>query len=285
MGHARADVFRRHYMHQTVKVDTQSTYLGTANRADLIKTIGLMRQRDPRAPVKLDLENRRFGKNSELSTLTIKQKRLTAELKAECGTVGKAKVHQLEKYDEHIRLSREIQRIRAHLKHSALKDLRAKFFENVDHDEIGQQLRGGDASTFTYARPEFHCPTRSQISDAFSSVEAMTPNKWSETVCALSALCTQKARIHTKATEGKENLCQFCLNDDKLSPADRLHSFFSPGSLRTHINRRHSPIAASREQVNCQYLVYVPTHGEHLKNLPWAEWDGGEGGAQENGGA
>ena len=31
MGHARADIFRRHYMHQTVKVDTQSAYLGTVN--------------------------------------------------------------------------------------------------------------------------------------------------------------------------------------------------------------------------------------------------------------
>ena len=42
----------------------------------------------------------------------------------------------------------------------------------------------------------------------------MTPNKWSETVCALSALCTQNPRIHTKAAEGEENLCLFCYNDD-----------------------------------------------------------------------
>ena len=45
MGHTRADVFRRHYMHQTVKVDTQSVYLGTTNRTDLIKTIGLMNKK------------------------------------------------------------------------------------------------------------------------------------------------------------------------------------------------------------------------------------------------
>ena len=261
MGHARADVFRRHYMHQTIKVDTQSTYLGTANRADLMKTIGLMRQRDLRAPVKLDLENRQVEKHPKISALTIKQKRLTTELKAECKMVGKAKVHQPEKHAEHIKLSREIRRTKAQLKRRALKDLRAKFFENADHYEIGQQLRGGDASTFTYARPDLRCTTRSQISDTFSSVEAMTPNKWSETVCALSALCTQEPRIHTKATEGKENLCQFCLKDDKLSPADRFHSFFSPGTLRTHINKRHSPIA-SRERVNYRFLAYVPTHGE-----------------------
>ena len=57
MGHARADVFCRHYMHQTVKVDTQSVYLGTTSRACLIKAVGLMsNKRDPRAPVKLDAE-------------------------------------------------------------------------------------------------------------------------------------------------------------------------------------------------------------------------------------
>jgi hypothetical protein len=42
MGHARADVFRRHYLHQVVKVDTQSAYLGTVNRCDLVATVGLM---------------------------------------------------------------------------------------------------------------------------------------------------------------------------------------------------------------------------------------------------
>ena len=64
----------------------------------------------------------------------------------------------------------------------------------------------------------------------------MTPGKWPETVCALSALCVQKPRIHTKVVMGEKNLCPFCLSDNKLSPADRLHSFFSLGTLRTHIN-------------------------------------------------
>ena len=102
-------------------------------------------------------------------------------------------------------------------------------------DDILQRrdpVRGGDASTFTYAKPEFRCPTRSQISDAFSSAEGMTPNKWSETVRALSALCTQKPHSHTKASEGEKSLCLFCYNNDKISPADRFHPFFSLGTVR-----------------------------------------------------
>ena len=87
MGYARADVFRHHYMHQTVKVDTQSAYLGTTNRGDLIKTVGLMsNKRGPRAPVKLDAEdfkNRQFA-NPDLSALIIERNRLVDILKAEC---------------------------------------------------------------------------------------------------------------------------------------------------------------------------------------------------------
>ena len=83
MGHARADVFHRHYMHQTVKVDIQGTYLGTANRADLIKAIGLMRnKRGPQAPVKPDPENGRLGNHPELCALKAKQKCLKTILKA-----------------------------------------------------------------------------------------------------------------------------------------------------------------------------------------------------------
>jgi integrase len=76
MGHARADVFRRHYMHQTVKVDTQSAYLGTVSRDDLIKTIGLMSaKRDPRAPLKV-------------KTATIEQHPQLAKLKSEFEVLG-----------------------------------------------------------------------------------------------------------------------------------------------------------------------------------------------------
>ena len=250
MGHARADVFRRHYMHQTVKVDTQSVYLGTTNRGDLIKTVGLMsNKRGPRAPVKLDAEDfkkRQFA-NRDLSTLIVELNRLVDILKAKCGTVTEARTLQPEKHQEYTRLVSRIHGIRRGLERIALKGSRATWFENADHDEIKRQLNGEDASTFTYRKLEFGCPLRSQISDAFSSVEAMTPNKWSETVRALSVLCTQKPRIHTKATESEENLCLFCYSDDKLSPADRFHSFYSLRTLRAHINKKYLPIMESRE--------------------------------------
>ena len=163
----------------------------------------------PPSSGQLGPEKDRLETHPKLSALRVKKKHVTSILKKENRMVGEAKVHQPEKYDAHIRLSREIQSTREHLKCSVLKDSRAKFFENADHDEIGHQLRGGDASTFTHAKPEFHCPMRFQISDAFSSVDAMMPDKWLETVHALSAICTQKPRIHTKASKGEKSLCQF----------------------------------------------------------------------------
>ena len=257
MGHARADVFRRHYMHQTVKVDTQSAYLGTASRADLIKTIDLMsNRRDPRAPVKLDaedLEDDGLENHPKLSALKIKRDRLKTNLKAEYRTVTGSKAFQPEKHQEYTRLTHQISSTRAGLKRSAPEYFR-------------QQLKGTPAATFTYPKPKFGCPLRSQISDAFSPV-GMTPNKWSETVRALTTLCAQKPRIHTKATEGK-NPCFFCYIDDELSPADRLYQLYSLGTLRAHINNKHLPITTSLRPVNCPYPACASAllHGEHLKN-------------------
>ena len=108
MGHTRADVFRRHYMHQTVKVDTQNAYLGTTNRGDLIKTVGLMsNKRDPRAPVKLGAENlkTRQLENPELTALIVRQNRLVDTLKAECGTVKEVRTLQPEEHQEYTKLS------------------------------------------------------------------------------------------------------------------------------------------------------------------------------------
>ena len=186
-------------MHQTVKVDTQSAYLGTANRVDLIKTVGLMsNKRDPRAPVKLGVEDLKplVLENPELSALVVKRRRLVDILKAECGTARGAGTLQPEKHQEYTRLNGQIQGIGKDLKRTALKVSRAKWFESADHDEIKRQLNGEAASTFTYRKPEFGCPLRSQISDAFSSVEAMAPNKWSETVHALCPLNAKSAHSH-----------------------------------------------------------------------------------------
>ena len=106
---------------------------------------------------------------------------------------------------------------------SALPEYIHVFRVADENQSTTRELNG--LRTPTYEKTELGCPPRSQISDAFSSVEAMVSNKWSEIVRALSA-CTQKPRIHTKATEGKEYLCLYCYNDDKLSLADRFHSFF-----------------------------------------------------------
>ena len=107
MGHARADVFRRHYMHQTVKVDTQSAYLGTVNRSDLIKSVGLMsKKRDPRAPVQLSAEELGSCLDSpELAALLLERDRLTATLRTECRSVKAAETLQPKQYMEYLKLN------------------------------------------------------------------------------------------------------------------------------------------------------------------------------------
>ncbi|KAF8244896.1 hypothetical protein K440DRAFT_646768 [Wilcoxina mikolae CBS 423.85] len=159
MGHARADVFRRHYMHQSVKLDTQSAYL----------CIGLMSaKRDPRAPVKLEPQDfKQMHSTPELIVLTTDRSRLAADLKRECGTIKSAALIEPGRHGELMKLSTPVNALKRKLERTALIEKRARWFDAVDHNEIRQQLGGHAASEFTYVKPEFHCPLRSLVSDFY----------------------------------------------------------------------------------------------------------------------
>ena len=122
MGHARAAVFRRHYKHQTVKVDTKSTYLGFINRSDLVKNISLMSiSRDPHAPVKLgpgDLEKRQLD-YPILSALQLEKDNLKAMLRTNIVRSKPPKSSYLSKYREH---GCQINAARKRIERDALKD-------------------------------------------------------------------------------------------------------------------------------------------------------------------
>ena len=121
-------VFQRHYMHQTVKVDTQGAYLGTVDRSDLVKNIGLMSiSRDPRAPVKLGIGD--FEKHQDyptLSVLRLEKDNLKATLTTSCGSIKAAKILLPEQHREHSRLSNRFNAARKRIERDALGDVRAK---------------------------------------------------------------------------------------------------------------------------------------------------------------
>ncbi|KAF8534000.1 hypothetical protein BDD12DRAFT_897299 [Trichophaea hybrida] len=266
MGHARADVFRRHYMHQTVKVDTQSAYLGTVDRADLIKNIGLMStKRDPRAPVKIQAEELEL-EHPRLTALLAEKGSLALSLKDKHGTIKTAETAQPELHRQYTNLRNQVNALKKRLERDALANLRATWFENVDHEEIKQQLKGQAPSTFTYVKVEFDCPLRSVIA-AYHSGSKDSVHTWADVVRALASLCSQKSPLHSKLTLG-ENQCPVCFNDDTLRLSDRLHSFHATGTLRTHIHRKHSDLIMSVGPVNCPYASceFVLECGEHLKN-------------------
>ena len=89
------------------------------------------------------------------------------------------------------------------LERAALRDLRARWFDNVDHD-IKQQLKGQVASTFAYFIPELGCPPRTRTSCTSLSVETATAQPWSDTVRALSApVCKNPRSTQMRASEGR----------------------------------------------------------------------------------
>ena len=51
-------------------------------------------------------------------------------------------------YQEYLRLNGQISKVKKDMKRTALRDLRARWVDSVDHDEIKQQLKGEAASAF-----------------------------------------------------------------------------------------------------------------------------------------
>ena len=98
MGHAGADVFRRHYLHQTINVDSQSAYLGSVGRGDLLNTVQLgltSAKTNPRAPIKFSPGNLREHKGyPKQAKLVLERDSLGGTLKMECGSI-KAAEHLL----------------------------------------------------------------------------------------------------------------------------------------------------------------------------------------------
>ena len=128
-------------------------------------TVGLMSaKRDPRAPVKLSPGDLREYKDCpKLSVLVLKRNSLGGTLKMECGSIKAAERLLPERFQEYNKLRSQVRASKARLDSLALKDVRADWFEAVDHGEIKQQLRGDAPSTFTFIKPEFDCPVRKAI--------------------------------------------------------------------------------------------------------------------------
>jgi hypothetical protein len=139
MEHARADVFRRHYMRQMVKVDTQSHFLGTINRKELLGTLGLISaKRDPRAPTTLPPEiKKELEKEQDPILVEMKKERLDLKeaLRKESTFIKDAPDEVRKRHD---RITSQIAARRKKLAAKALDNFRREWFDAVDHTEIQQ---------------------------------------------------------------------------------------------------------------------------------------------------
>ena len=124
-----------------------------------VTSVGLMsKTRDPRAPVNLSAEELESHRDHpELAALLLQRSLLQTTLRTECGSAKVAKTLQLEQQMEYLKPNDRIGWVKRDLKCTALKDLRARWFDSMDHDEIKQQLKGEAASTFA-------CQTRVWLS-------------------------------------------------------------------------------------------------------------------------
>ncbi|KAI5789795.1 hypothetical protein FPQ18DRAFT_261175, partial [Pyronema domesticum] len=260
MGHARADVFRRHYMRQMVKVDTQSHFLGTINRNDLWQTVGLMSaKRDPRAPTTLPhtIINQ-LEQDSRLVSMNERKLHLFNALKKEYKNLTKAGDDNRKK--EHQKLTSQIRARKKTLERTALKEYRAKWFDTVDHAEIQKQLRGEAPSTVDPAPTTyFDWPVRTRIAEFFASYETDKTDDSSETddssalfgaVRSLRDLCLQEPSVHKlNCRETGKILCPFCIASTFVRQSDKDNRFQSIYTLKKHVERRHPETISSAAPV------------------------------------
>ncbi|KAI9855621.1 MAG: hypothetical protein M1824_005948 [Vezdaea acicularis] len=141
MGHARADVFK-HYISQTVAVDTQSAYLGTPARKDLMQAVGHMSAtRDPRVPKKLtDDQKAEIARDVSLSKLRKIRDELSGQLRLQSGKIKLGKGTSL--YQEYQNAHKDYRSRRMVLAREKLVKSRETFFANINGLEIRQQLAG-----------------------------------------------------------------------------------------------------------------------------------------------
>lgn len=272
MGHARADVFRKHYLRSTVKVDTQSAYLGTVSRADLIRNIGLMSaNRDLRAPVRLK-PGFKLDNHPEIAALKAERDGMGWSLRAEYGTLKASESAFPAGHEAYMAAKRKLNARKVSIKRAELEQSRKTFFERVDHEEIQHQLRGAEASTFTYTEPKL-CPLRTLVATYHKGGSDIS---WADALRSLTDICLQKPTVHRSAawkapmdnTTSGTRLCPFCVFDKQTQQADREHEFHSVATLRKHISRRHAEPTTSTKPIGCPFEQCVDEldDGEHLKS-------------------
>ncbi|KAH8145064.1 uncharacterized protein LAJ45_10975 [Morchella importuna] len=250
MGHSRADTFRKHYLHQTVKIDTQSAYLGTVSRSDLIRNIGLMSaKRDPRAPVKVDRSKIDLEAHPEIVKMTADAQRLAKRLRAKSKTLRAASVQDPAGHKAYLALQRRLNARKRTIERAEFDRTRKDWFSNVDHEEIKLQLGGAEASKFTAEEPNL-CSLRTVIADYYKGVGNNIA--WADALRALTGLCRQKPRIHGNSEPNPNS-----------PPIHHIHRFTTVSQVQAILQ----PIAAN--QMHVITALAEEEEGEWAQTVPF----------------
>ncbi|TGZ80595.1 hypothetical protein EX30DRAFT_307582 [Ascodesmis nigricans] len=142
MGHSRSEIFERHYISQTVKIDVQSAFLGSAPREELIQAVGrLSRDRDVWAPTKLTTTQKDSISNDP-AVIYLKEQRddLSVELRKTFGTITNGKRARSLIYDRYWQVTKSLAKEIGHLRYAKLQEVRDSFFDCINTAEIDIQL-------------------------------------------------------------------------------------------------------------------------------------------------
>ncbi|KAF8250945.1 hypothetical protein K440DRAFT_113864 [Wilcoxina mikolae CBS 423.85] len=299
MGHSRDDIFLRHYISQTVKVDVQSAFLGCPSRQELLKTAGkLSRWRDSRAPMKLTSEERKsICAHPEVQRLRKLRNAKTAEIRKLHGTVKAAKGTAI--HEEYTKLQRALAVEIMNQHELRLQEARDEFFQNISGHEIQLQISTdktvpSDMDLTTTI--EYELEERGQLARLLfepipvykaAKIRADVRRTLVENITKLCNLRESRCADgtddsaldlsvdHAKVEEKEDCIhiesypttlpatqCLFCLADESLSLSARTYSFSRPDSLKRHVQRNHFKCMDANQSFYCPH----PTCSQKLNH-------------------
>ena len=258
MGHAREDVFK-HYIHRTVRVATQATFLGNPSRRELVTGMSRMgASRDANAPTSLTAEQcAEIDRDPRLIALQRERSELVSQIKANHQYVKNAEGTKLHK--QYLKNDMNQRILRQRLKKKGLRESREAYFRDIHYNEINRQLAGdGIKLPLTADRPTFRLGELTHIADAMLGHIEFSRQHVVEDMIRLCVegerLRSRKHNEHLPSYETTVKLWSgFYMGQDSRTAYRQLAS---TGSLKPHIHRLHLA-ALDPGRLACPYRLCV----------------------------
>lgn len=165
MGQSNSYIYEKYYQNRVVSIDVSAAVLKTPSRSSLLASVGHIGiDRDPRAPLHLDAEER------DAALADPKFVKTEAHIKELQASIYRIACDEIKRDQAQIKQLVKVRgcprRLRKRLLDKATHEKRRRFFERIDNDDI-RQVQGGDPIIYAPALPVYALAARANLANTF----------------------------------------------------------------------------------------------------------------------